>query len=86
MMFSWLIRYVEAFGKEFPLRLFVGHPEYQILQIVMDCVNSGTPYPESEAVEEPNDEVKKVEELKDEAVSVEEPPKTTRKRRTSKKE
>ncbi|MBR2182938.1 MAG: hypothetical protein IJ858_05900 [Acidaminococcaceae bacterium] len=45
-MFNWLIIYAEKFGKEFPLRLFSGKREYEVLQLVMDCCNSGQPYPE----------------------------------------
>lgn len=47
-MFNWLIIYAEKFGKEFPLRLFSGKREYEVLQLVMDCCNSGQPYPEPE--------------------------------------
>ena len=48
-MFDWLMIYAEKFGKEFPLRLFSGKREYDVLQLVMDCCNSGQPYPEPES-------------------------------------
>ena len=47
-MFDWLIIYAEKFGEEFPLRRFSGKREYEVLQLVMDCCNSGQPYPESD--------------------------------------
>ena len=47
-MFDWLIIYTEKFGREFPLRLFSGKQEYEVLPLVMDCCNSGRPYPEPE--------------------------------------
>ncbi len=50
-MFDWLMIYAEKFGKEFPLRLFSGKREYDVLQLVMDCCNSGQPYPEPEKQE-----------------------------------
>ena len=52
-MFDWLIIYAEKFGREFPLRLFSGKREYDVLQLVMDCCNSGQPYSEpTEAIPE----------------------------------
>ena len=53
-MFDWLMIYAEKFGKEFPLRLFSGKREYEVLQLVMDCCNSGQPYPEPEPAEPEN--------------------------------
>ena len=54
-MFNWLIIYAEKFGKEFPLRLFSGKREYEVLQLVMDCCNSGQPYPEPEPENAPKE-------------------------------
>ena len=54
-MFNWLIIYAEKFGKEFPLRLFSGKREYEVLQLVMDCCNSGQPYPEPEPKNAPKE-------------------------------
>lgn len=54
-MFNWLIIYAEKFGKEFPLRLFSGKREYEVLQLVMDCCNSGQPYPEPEPEKAPKE-------------------------------
>lgn len=54
-MFNWLIIYAEKFGKEFPLRLFSRKREYEVLQLVMDCCNSGQPYPEPEPENVPED-------------------------------
>ena len=57
MMFEWLVIYAEKFGKEFPLRLFSGKREYEVLQLVMDCCNSGQPYPDpAEKPAEPAEE------------------------------
>ena len=53
-MFDWLMIYAEKFGKEFPLRLFSGKREYDVLQLVMDCCNSGQPYPEPKPVKQKN--------------------------------
>lgn len=53
-MFDWLMIYAEKFGKEFPLRLFSGKREYDVLQLVMDCCNSGQPYPEPEPEKQEN--------------------------------
>lgn len=47
-MFDWLMIYAEKFGREFPLRLFCGKREYEVLQLVIDCCNSGQLYPEPE--------------------------------------
>lgn len=54
-MFDWLMIYAEKFGKEFPLRLFSGKREYEVLQLVMDCCNSGQPYPEPEPKNAPKE-------------------------------
>lgn len=53
-MFDWLMIYAEKFGKEFPLRFFSGKREYDVLQLVMDCCNSGQPYPEPEHEKQEN--------------------------------
>lgn len=43
-MYKWLKRYIEQFGKDFPLMDIIDHNEYEICRIIQECCESNTAY------------------------------------------
>ena len=39
-----LYQYKENFGEDFPLAKFAGRPEYEVINILYDCVMNNLPY------------------------------------------
>ncbi len=39
-----LFTYQNMFGEPFPLAQFAGHQEYEVINIVYDCVSNNLPY------------------------------------------
>ena len=46
-----LFTYQDMFGEEFPLRDVAGKPEYEVINILYDCVTNGLPYDPGRRVE-----------------------------------
>lgn len=46
-----LFTYQDMFGEDFPLKLFEGRPEYEVLNILYDCVRNNLPYDPNRKVE-----------------------------------
>ena len=45
-----LFTYRDMFGEDFPLALLAGRPEYEVINILYDCVSNNLPYdPERKA-------------------------------------
>ena len=45
-----LFTYKDMFGEDFPLALLAGRPEYEVINILYDCVSNNLPYdPERKA-------------------------------------
>ena len=46
-----LFQYKDTFGEDFPLALFVGKPEYEVINILYDCVMNNLRYDPDRPVE-----------------------------------
>ena len=46
-----LFTYRDMFGAEFPLGDFAGRPEYEVINILYDCVSNNLPYDPERKVE-----------------------------------
>ena len=46
-----LFTYKDMFGEEFPLSLFAGKPEFEVINILYDCVSNSLPYDPERKVE-----------------------------------
>ena len=46
-----LFTYKDMFGEEFPLSLVAGRPEYEVINILYDCVSNNLPYDPARPVE-----------------------------------
>ena len=44
MLHEYLIKYLEAFGENFPIYGFMGEDEDKIIKIIKGCLKSGKPY------------------------------------------
>lgn len=47
-MFTWLLRYIDMFGKDFPVSAVKDKTEYEVVRIVQECCISGREYSDSE--------------------------------------
>lgn len=43
-MYKWLLRYIDTFGKDFPVSAVKDLTEYEIVRIIQNCCNSGQEY------------------------------------------
>ena len=43
-MFTWLLRYIDTFGKDFPVSAVKDKTEYEVVRIVQECCISGKEY------------------------------------------
>lgn len=46
-----LFTYKDMFGEDFPLAAFAGKPEYEVINILYDCVSNNLPYDPARKVE-----------------------------------
>ena len=46
-----LFTYKDMFGEDFPLALLAGRPEYEVINILYDCVSNNLPYDPERKVE-----------------------------------
>ncbi len=46
-MFTWLLRYIDMFGKEFPVSAVKDKTEYEIVRMIQECCISGKEYSDS---------------------------------------
>ena len=46
-----LFTYRDMFGEDFPLALVAGRPEYEVINILYDCVSNNLPYDPARPVE-----------------------------------
>ena len=46
-----LFQYKDQFGEDFPLKDFAGRPEYELINILYDCVLNNLPYDLNRKVE-----------------------------------
>lgn len=43
-MYTWLLRYIDTFGKDFPVSAVKDLTEYEIVRIIQACCKSGQEY------------------------------------------
>ena len=46
-----LFTYRDMFGEDFPLALVAGRPEFEVINILYDCVSNNLPYDPERTVE-----------------------------------
>ena len=46
-----LFTYKDMFGEDFPLAAFAGKPEFEVINILYDCVSNNLPYDPERKVE-----------------------------------
>ncbi len=46
-----LFTYKDMFGEDFPLALFAGKPEFEVINVLYDCVSNNLPYDPGREVE-----------------------------------
>ena len=46
-----LFTYKDMFGEDFPLAQFAGRPEYEVINVLYDCVSCNRPYSPDRKVE-----------------------------------
>ena len=46
-----LFTYKDQFGEDFPLAAFAGKPEYELINVLYDCVSNNLPYDPARPVE-----------------------------------
>ena len=46
-----LFTYKDMFGEDFPLAAFAGKPEFEVINILYDCVSNNLPYAPARKVE-----------------------------------
>lgn len=56
-MYTWLLRYIDMFGKDFPVSAVRDRTEYEIVRIIQECCISGKEYTGSEAPAEDDPKV-----------------------------
>ena len=44
MLEMLLMQYKDMFGEDFPLAQFAGHQEFEVINILYDCVSNNQPY------------------------------------------
>ncbi len=43
-MYTWLLRYIDMFGKDFPVSAVKDRTEYEIVRMIQECCKSGKEY------------------------------------------